>query len=340
MRSFIRTTLNPAIYHGHKKRPPFFEGWYYKLVSADGHKRLAIIPGVFLGDNNHAFIQVLDGSASRADYVSFPSSEFWASDDEFRIRIGQNHFSNNEFTLNLQTSMGPINGTLSFDKPHPWPVKLFSPGIMGWYAWIPRMECYHGVVSFDHAIDGRLSLNGESIDFAGGRGYIEKDWGQAFPEGYIWFQSNHFRYHNRNIDQSKTLESEWVPGISLTASVAIIPWVGRAFRGFIVGLWMNNLLYRFATYTGAKIEKLDLTDDTVDWIIADKRYRLRMFVRRAESNTILGPTREAMGMRVDETISASVDVSLTDRNGRPLFEGKGHFAGLEVQGDLERLLKM
>ena len=26
----------------------------------------------------------------------------------------------------------------------------------------------------------------------GGRGYIEKDWGQAFPRAWIWTQSNHF----------------------------------------------------------------------------------------------------------------------------------------------------
>ena len=27
--------LNPGIFHGLNKKPPFFEGWYYKLVSAD-----------------------------------------------------------------------------------------------------------------------------------------------------------------------------------------------------------------------------------------------------------------------------------------------------------------
>jgi hypothetical protein len=33
------------MYHGHGKRPPFFEGWYYKLVSADETQRYAVIPG-------------------------------------------------------------------------------------------------------------------------------------------------------------------------------------------------------------------------------------------------------------------------------------------------------
>lgn len=56
-----------------------------------------------------------------------------------------------------------------------------SPGIMGWYAWVPTMECYHGVVSLDHAISGKLMIEDQAHDFNGGRGYIEKDWGKSFP---------------------------------------------------------------------------------------------------------------------------------------------------------------
>jgi hypothetical protein len=45
----LRSTLNPGVYHGLNKKPPFFEGWYYKLVSADERDKVAIIPGVILG---------------------------------------------------------------------------------------------------------------------------------------------------------------------------------------------------------------------------------------------------------------------------------------------------
>ena len=34
MFNFLRTTLHPERYHGHGKKPPFFEGWYYKLIDA------------------------------------------------------------------------------------------------------------------------------------------------------------------------------------------------------------------------------------------------------------------------------------------------------------------
>ncbi len=41
MRQFAYSTLHPAIYHGHSQRPPFFEGWYFKIVSADETQRYA-----------------------------------------------------------------------------------------------------------------------------------------------------------------------------------------------------------------------------------------------------------------------------------------------------------
>ncbi len=106
---------------------------------------------------------------------------------------------------------------------------------MGPYSFAPFMECYHGVLSFDHDMNGTLIMNGESVNFDGGRGYIEKDWGRAFPRAWVWGQSNHFDH----------------PGTSITISVATIPWLRTSFRGFIIGLWHDRKLYRFATYTGA-----------------------------------------------------------------------------------------
>lgn len=68
--------LTPGIYHGLNKKPPFFEGWYYKLGSADEKHKLAIIPGVILGQDAHAFVQVLDGVEGTAAYINFPLQDF------------------------------------------------------------------------------------------------------------------------------------------------------------------------------------------------------------------------------------------------------------------------
>lgn len=324
MRQLLKTTMNPAMYHGHGRKPPFFEGWYFKLVSADEAQRYAIIPGVFLGKDGHAFVQVLDGVTGRSAYHVFPLDHFWASADDFLVRIGSNLFREEEIELQIDRPEGQISGRLRFGGLNPWPVSPLSPGIMGWYAWAPKMECYHGVLSLDHRIEGQLEIDGRAVDFSGGRGYMEKDWGQAFPAGYVWFQTNHFGR----------------PGVSLTGSIAIIPWLRSAFPGFIIGLLHERLLYRFATYTGAEIESLQISDDHVTWVVRDRQHQLELLATRAEGGLIYGPTRQDMGKRVDETLDATVAVRLSTLAGREIFSGQGRHAGLEVHGDLARLLAL
>ena len=245
------------------RRRPFFEGWYYKLIDRGERHRYAIIPGVFRGSDparDHAFVQVLDGSTSRVSYVEYPIDQFASAADRFEIAVGPNRFTAGSLTLDIARPACAVRGGLQFAGITPWPVTLASPGIMGPYAWVPFMECYHGVVSLDHEIAGALDVDGAALDFAGGRGYIEKDWGRAFPAAWVWCQSNHF---GRS-------------GTCLTASVAIIPWLRSAFAGTIVGLLHDGTLYRFATYTGARIERLDVADAEIGWTLADRRHRLEL----------------------------------------------------------------
>ncbi len=319
----IKSIMNPAIYHGHGKTAPFFEGWYYKLIAADESEKYAIIPGVFLGKDGYAFIQVLNGSTSETNFIKYPLDAFSADEDNFKVHIADNIFQLDSIQLDIDRPNFRLNGELSFSNVTGWPISVASPGVMGWYAWVPRMECYHGVLGFDHEIKGCLQTGNKKIDFTGGRGYIEKDWGTAFPEGYVWMQTNHFQHTK----------------ISLTASIAIIPWLGSAFRGFIVGLWVDGKLYRFATYTGAKTDRLEITDSEVIWQMSDPDYRLEIIARRGTTGDLKGPTRQDMGMRVAESLKAAVYTKLESSTGQVIFEGTGQHAGLEVSGNIQRLLE-
>ena len=324
MRQFIHSTLHPAIYHGHTKKAPFFEGWYFKLVSADETRRYAIIPGVSLSGDAHAFVQVLDGVTGQSAYHSYPLTDFWASEKDFEVRIGPNLFTRERIVLDINRPEGQVHGELRFLGVTPWPVSPTSPGIMGWYAWMPKMECYHGVVSLNHTIVGRLRIDGRDADFGGGLGYIEKDWGKAFPAAWVWFQTNHF-------DAANTC---------ITASVAIIPWVRRSFPGFIIGVWHNRLLYRFASYTGARIEtagyhrrprhlggtqpKLSVGDGGNSC-----RRRLAGWTNPARYGQTCGRNPERYGGR-----------ALKHRQRPDAVQWRGRHAGLEVHGDLERLMAL
>lgn len=323
---YLDLVLHSERYHGLGKKPPFFEGWYFKLIDPTEGHRYAVIPGIFLNADprkTHAFIQVLDGLRGRSHYYQFPAEAFEADSDRFALRIGENFFSLTEMRLNLQSGAVALQGALRFEGGSGWPVTLASPGIMGWFGWLPFLECNHGVCSFDHTIHGDLTVDGVRVSFEGGRGYIEKDWGKSFPSAWIWLQTNHFEQ----------------PRACLTASIATVPFVRRTFGGFIIGFWQEGKLYRFATYTGAKLEKLAVSDDQVLWVVRDGRHRLEMAAQRAEGGLLHEPTRTEMHKRVEETLRAQVAVCLTPlQGGAPIFSGVGRNAGLEVQGDWRRLL--
>jgi hypothetical protein len=326
----FQLTLCPACYHGRNKKPPFFEGWYYKMVDKHRQEAWTVIPGIFLHkdpNKSTGFIQVMDGKRLATNYLKYPTEIFLSKKRKFEISIGGNTFNSKEIQIDIHRENLVIKGLLRFHFLNPWPVTTLSPGIMGWYAWVPFMECFHGVLSLDHSIEGSLRINDRHIDFTGGKGYIEKDWGQAFPEAWIWQQSNHF--------------SE--DGISLTASIAIIPWVRKAFPGFIIGFLWEGKLYRFATYTGAKTTLLETNDKIVHWIVEDKKYQLEMHTEIGPSTYLQAPTLNGMDRQISESVDSFVEIRLSRKikTGKTvIFQGNGYHAGFEKEGNIPKLLQM
>lgn len=313
----INALFHPEKFQGWGKKKKYFEGWYFKIINAAETKAYAIIPGIALDDkgNKQSFIQVLDGRLLSSRYHQFSFESFVPSADKFRVAINNNHFSSSAIHLDLPD----LKGKLEFSGNIPWPKYWYSPGIMGPFTFIPFMECKHGIVSMDHTINGELEVYGESLDFNNGRGYIEKDWGQSFPEGYIWMQSNHF---------SK-------PGISLKASVAKIPWIRNSFTGFIAGLWMNGRLIKFTTYNQSVLKKSFADSETVELVFENKKYRLEITAQRDVATSLASPIRGMMEGRIEESMSATIEIKLTDKKSQHLiFQDTGRNAGLEVAGNI------
>ena len=207
---YMQSVLHPERFHGDVLTPPFFEGWYIKLVTADLTEAYAFIPGISLtkdGEGSHAFVQVLNGSSGEVQVVDFAVDDFYWNPRAFDVHIGINNFSLEGISLDLNTEKGSIRGNVRFGGMIPWPVLFHSPGVMGPFGWLPFMECNHGVLGLDHVLEGVLEFGDRVVDFTGGRGYIEKDWGSAFPKRWIWMQTNHFSQ----------------PETSLVASVAVVP---------------------------------------------------------------------------------------------------------------------
>ncbi len=325
LRSYIRTLNDPSLYHGHGRTKNFFEGWFFKVIDRTGTHSYSFIPGIFLGSapgKSHAFIQVMNGITGETFYHRFPAKEFSAERNTFNVRIGQSTFSATQLQIDVNSPDQSVRGSLSFSELKPWPVTFTSPGIMGWYSYVPYMECNHGVVSLDHAVHGKLTVNEQIIDFSGGRGYIEKDWGKSFPSAWIWIQSNHFG----------------IDGTALTASVATIPWLFSSFRGFIIGLLHRGKLYRFATYTGAVLKGLRVEERFVHIEVQDKRYGLVINAERSTVGILHSPHDDDMRPRTAESLDAITEVELRDRGtGELIFGGTGRHSGLDINGNLAEI---
>lgn len=299
------------------------------MVDYSEKRAYAVIPGVSIARDplkSHAFIMFLDARAQKMNYFRYSLDDMKAGDKKFELIIGESFFSTSEMNLNLKQGRDRIIARISFKDTYPWPVKMLSPGVMGWYAFVPGMECYHGILSMDHAVEGFIEVNGIRKDLNGGRGYIEKDWGVSMPSSWIWMQTNHF---DRN-------------GISLSGSIAKIPWLGNYFTGYIFGFLYNKKLYKFTTYSGAKVTGLDVTDDKIKIRLENKAYYLDINADRSEGVELPAPKLGEMTAKVNESLHSSINVTLLRKTGsdtKLIYSGTGKNAGLELVGNVDELIK-
>jgi tocopherol cyclase len=321
---------HPEIFQGNKKKKNYFEGWYFKMVSEDDSSILSIIPGIALsqsGKEQHAFIQIIDGKTAKTTYYSFPIEKFAFSREEFAIKIEQNYFSEDKIILNIHTDSSSISGEIQMtDQVRLDSNKIINAGIMGWYRFVPFMECYHGVVSLNHKLTGSIRMDGHEYIFNQGLGYIEKDWGTSMPSAWIWMQSNHFSKGNS----------------SFMLSIANIPWLGKSFTGFLGFFLHDSVLYRFATYTHAKLSLEESGLNTTRVTIRDRKNLYFIEASRNHTGLLKAPVKGSMDRRIPESIDAQLLLTVTDRKGRVIFCDSTSIGGLEMVGDhkiLTRSLK-
>lgn len=316
---------HPEIFQGVGKRRNYFEGWYFKLTDRANTNALGIIPGISLGDtkeDSHAFIQVIDATKGHTFYIRYPLSAFQADHKEFSVKIGKSAFKADQLTMHIEDEETRMTGELYFDEIVKFPSTILSPGIMGPFSFMPLMECRHGIINMNHKTHGRLMVNGREIDFEGGEGYIEKDWGKSFPSAWIWVQANHF-------DHKST---------SFMFSFADIPFMGRHFKGLIAYLQHNGRFFRFATYNGCKVQSLMLEEDSMSAVLSGPFGKLIFSVERSNAYLLKAPKRGKMERVIEESIDAEVKLQLQDRKGNALFSGTSRNCGLEISENAMQLL--
>ncbi len=318
----LKKVQQPVLFQGNLDKSNYFEGWYYRQVSADQKTSLSFIPAVSLNKNDaHSFIQYilvqLDEAGEESvqtGYVRFPVSAFQATDTPFSVTIGSSVFSESGMRIDLEDELFRFKGEIGFGPLHPIRTSRLQPNIMGIFGYFPKLECYHGVISMKHDLYGQLEINGDVIDFTGGRGYLEKDWGTSFPKKYIWLQSNQFRE----------------PTASLFASVAHIPFHVTEIEGFVCNFVIHNREYRFATYTPSHYSIEKVTEDFVHIHLESKKASLEIQAEVLGKGQLIAPVKGTMEKAIEEGISGRISIRLHDKRTGETFMDTGENAGVEI----------
>ena len=314
----------PELYHGQSQKRPFFEGWYHKMSSKNGETFVAI-PGIYrsgINNNQTAFLMFYQGSSGKVDYIPYKVEDFQCDANSYQLKLGKNYFSLERVLLDFEHEHLNVKGEIITNNLNPWPVSLIERGCMGWYGYIPTMECFHGILSMNHTLNGHLDINKDRISFDHGKGYIEKDWGKNFPKDWVWAQSNSFN------------ESE----LSISASLATIPWKSYEFSGFIIGIHHKEKLYKFTTYNFSKILKIKFEDNALFWVIKKGHLQIEITIRAGSTSGLLhAPDKTDMVPKVREFLDGEISFILK-KNQEIILEQYSDQCAVEIIGKTNRLI--
>jgi len=275
-----------------------FEGWYFKHQKKD--KTLCLIPGL---SEDGAFIQVVTRDA--AYNVPFSRESFRRLSP---VVVGENKFGLDGVSINIQSPDVKLSGKIRYRYATITPLKYH---IMGPFRYLP-MQCSHDVLSMSHDLYGSLNLNGETIDFTGGKGYIEGDCGTSFPENYSWVHAGDFpAYAERDI--------------SIMMACAKIPFAFTSFQGTVNVVQIDGVPYRLATYLGASIVSRD--KNRLEIKQGDSRLSVALS-EEVKALALPAPENGAMSRVIHETPSCTAWFRFEHR-GKLLIDAPSPFASYE-----------
>lgn len=310
--------FSPERYHGKQNSRPYFEGWYFK--QAFEQAAFSVIPGIYRGIEWHsdiAFIQLIFSNPSHSLFIRYPEDAFVCHPRKFELRIAESFFSMDKVRLDIKQI--DTKAELRYSGHIKLRKSLFCPSVMGPFAYLPGMQCNHGVLSLSHKVNGYVNGCGRSFSFKDACGYIEKDWGSAFPESWMWMQC-------QDADAS------------LMCAVASIPLGPFSFTGLICILRLKEKEYRFATYNGASVKAIKQNDYSITVKLQCGVKMLNITTETEKFGSLKAPAKTGMERIIKESINAAYYIELKNGTQR-IFSGHFENGGLEMHG-MEKLKKV
>ncbi len=324
---------------------PFFESWYYKHatvcpagpnkvkgVKTRNGRVLSIAPfSVRAPSGLVHFVQVIDGVSGCVRRYNIPKDAVSYRRFPFELKMADSVFRLDGMDVNLKDSSSSLRASLRFGKLKPPSRGSLSKWLIDPTAFVPILHHQFGIASLDHSVSGYAELTegarGECIDFADGRGYLEKEWGAKLPSSWLRIQTNAF--------------DPALGACSLSFSLARIKRWGIPMKGFICFLLAGDKEYRFNSLNGAKIDLLERGRDSLRVLFSDKRYKVELLARELFPGSNPRPLCSQAGtspqVLLGDSVDARVRVVLKRRNGPTedvVFDATGQVVGTAVIGDL------
>ena len=276
----------------------YFEG-YYVRCSSEGDQAAFIFGSSRGRGEGSSFIQIITADSSY--YAEYAYEDYFIDRRDFAVFVGNSSVNRDGAVLNIERPGLSVQGSISFGELTP-----LKYDAMGWFRWLPFMECRHSVVSMRHSIQGQVIINGRSYNFDGGVGYIEGDRGHSFPSKYFLSQSA-------------------VPDISIFMSAGVIPYLGLRFNGTVCVISSGGCEYRLATYLGARVKELN----SGRLVIVQGKWRLEAeALDTRNTHELLAPEHGKMSRTIKESIKRTVRYRFTI-GGETVFDFADHNAAYE-----------
>lgn len=237
-----------------------FFGIYYKHQTIDGYT-LAIIDSL---SNEGHMIQIITNERS---YLIKDVNQVQTSFTGVKFDVNQD-----DLTIKGEIKYGPL---LKNKK-----------DIMSYYRFLP-IECKHKIYSMYQELDGEITINGATISFAKGNGYIEGDRGRNFPKKYLWLNA---------------INKE----ASITLAIASIPLGLLNIIGVTSLIEYKGKEYRFGTYNFAKALKIDRNNI----IVKKGKYILDIKVDDINGHPLKAPIKGDMIRYIHECPSVKITYTL------------------------------
>lgn len=296
------------------------EEWYFKIMDAEHENMLAFtIRNNRMGTNSEGILQlerITNGERMVSTYSIYEMTNI-----NNGIKIGNSSFTTKGIELNVDEAGLKITGQIAISQLVNIKKSLLKPGIMGIYRYIPFLEFYFEMLALNSTVAGEIHVNNEVYHLDGGSCYIQKQWGERFPNIWLWSQSSGFSKHKDS---------------AVMIAVARLKICFNYYTAFAVPVYYNDQVEVFSNYNGGQIAKLYRYKGYVHLIITQKDKLLDLRVYGSDESSCIA-SKETHGIRdIYECNNVKMEVKLSQK-GRIIFEDNSLYCAMQMGGNTSKL---